>query len=135
MTIWILAVLALWVGQTMLPPSARYLSAPGSRGSALLSALGPRDTPPPMPLIGERLERARLNLLEALPVFLGLALLIEAHSDGAPPPIASLGALVFLIARVLYVPAYLSGIPGLRSTIWVSSWVGLVLLLRALLSG
>jgi uncharacterized MAPEG superfamily protein len=27
------------------------------------------------------------------------------------------GALIFLIARALYVPAYLSGVPGVRSLI------------------
>lgn len=132
MTTWILAVLALWVAQTLLPASVRYLAAPGARSAALLGALGPRDTPPPMPTLGARLERARLNLLEAMPVFLGLALVLEARGDA--PPLAAAGAGIFLAARVLYVPAYASGVPGLRSALWVGSWVGLGMLVQAVLS-
>lgn len=33
--------------------------------------------------------------------------------------------LGFFSARVVYVPAYLSGVPGLWSTAWVLGWVGL----------
>lgn len=63
-------------------------------------------------------------------VFLTVALrhLFQATPDAA----AVHGAAVFLVARVLYVPAYLSGVPGLRSASWVVSWIGLALMLAAL---
>jgi uncharacterized MAPEG superfamily protein len=48
-------------------------------------------------------------------------------------PLATTGATVFLVARVLYVPAYLAGVMGLRTLIWVASLVGLVLMLLPLL--
>ena len=126
----ILCVLALYVLQTLLPPALRYLLAGPGTHARLRVALGPRDEPPPQTVMGGRAERALNNLPEAMPVFLTLALLhlIEGTSDR---PVI-LGAQLFLAARVLYVPAYLSGVPGLRSAIWLASWVGLGLMLGAL---
>jgi uncharacterized MAPEG superfamily protein len=37
-------------------------------------------------------------------------------------------ALAFLIARILYVPAYVSGIPMLRSIVWLAGVASLVLM-------
>ncbi len=130
MTRWILAVLALFVAQTLLPASFRYLFAGPGVGERLRIALGPRDVQPPISHLGSRAERALGNLHEALPVFLTVALL---HVAGRTPSAsASVGAAWFLVARVLYVPAYLSGVPGLRSALWVASWVGLAMMLVAL---
>jgi len=128
----ILAVLALFVLQTILPASFRYLLAGPGTARRLHIALGPRDTQPPMPPIGARAERALGNLQEALPVFLTLALLHVFQ--GSEHALAIQGARVFLAARVLYVPAYLSGIFGLRSAVWVASWVGLGMMLVPLLN-
>jgi uncharacterized MAPEG superfamily protein len=125
----VFAVLGLFVAQTLLPPTIRYLLAgPGTR-ARLQIALGPRDHAPPLPALGGRAERALHNLQEALPVFLTAALLhvIQGTAEGQ----ATLGAQIFLAARVLYVPAYLSGVPGLRSAVWIASWAGLGLLLAA----
>ncbi|MFK7929726.1 MAG: MAPEG family protein, partial [Myxococcota bacterium] len=46
--------------------------------------------------------------------------------------LANLGALIFLGARILYVPAYLSNILGVRSVVWGVSWIGLGLMIGAL---
>ena len=126
----ILLVLALFVLQTLLPASFRYLRGPDV-GQKLAKALGPRDDPPPQSVAGGRAERALANLQEAIPVFLGLGLLDLIVVPDAP--LATTGATVFLIARVLYVPAYLAGIMGLRTLIWMASLVGLVLMLLPLL--
>jgi uncharacterized MAPEG superfamily protein len=68
---------------------------------------------------------------EALPVFLALALL--NLFVGTAAQLAVTGATVFLVARLLYVPAYLAGVAGLRTLIWAASIVGLVLMLLPLL--
>ncbi len=125
MTTWILAVFALWIAQSLLGSGIRYLTAP-ELGPSLKDALGGRDHPPKMPVLGERAARAFQNLSEALPVFLGLALLLEIH--GAPEGLGHTGALVFLVARLLYVPAYLTAIPGVRTLIWAGGHVGLALM-------
>jgi len=119
----ILGVLALWVVQTLLPSTLRYTSDRSQLSQNIATALGARDDPPEMPVLGARAQRAVGNMLEALPVFISIALLLEIRGD--PSSMAVGGAWFFLGARVLYVPAYLSAIPGLRSLMWMSSWVGL----------
>lgn len=121
----ILAVLALYVLQTFVPALIRYLFGEGELGHNLTDAVSGRDAPPPMPVLGARAGRALNNMQEALFVFLPLALLavmLEASQ------MAVWGGLVFLVARVLYVPAYLSALPGLRTAVWAVGLSGVVLL-------
>jgi uncharacterized MAPEG superfamily protein len=127
MVLLILLVLALFVIQTLLPACFGYLGA----GRSFMAALGPRDDPPPQTRVGGRAERALANMQEALPEFLALALLNVFLGTGA---LATTGATVFLIARVLYVPAYLAGITGVRTLIWAASVVGLVMMLGPILA-
>jgi uncharacterized MAPEG superfamily protein len=126
----ILLVLALFVLQTLLPACFRYMSGPEA-GKKLLSALGPRDNPPPQTQAGGRAERALANMHEALPVFLGLALMNLILGTG---DLALTGATIFLVARVLYIPAYLAGLTGVRTLVWVVSIVGLLMMLPPLLA-
>ncbi|MEQ1571293.1 MAG: MAPEG family protein [Myxococcota bacterium] len=115
-------VLALFVVQTLLAPSLRYLGAGPGVVDRLRVALGPRDTQPPETPLSSRAARALVNLQEALPVFLPVALLHVVHGTGDA---AAGWAYAFLVARIVYVPAYLSGVPGLRSAVWSASWIGL----------
>jgi len=130
MVLVILLVLAVFVLQTLLPARFRYLAG-GGVGDKVAVALGPRDELPPQSRLGGRAERALANMHEALPLFLALALLnLITQTTGA---LAVTGAWVFLVARVLYVPAYLSGVTGLRTAVWIAGWVGLVMMLIPLL--
>ncbi|MEZ4240539.1 MAG: MAPEG family protein [Myxococcota bacterium] len=123
-------VLALFFVQTLLSPAIRYLHARAGLAGRLRIALGPRDQPPPETPLSARSARALANLQEALPIFLTVALLHVHRGTGAAA--APWGA-AFALARTLYVPAYLSGVPGLRSAVWVSSWIGLGGMIVALL--
>jgi uncharacterized MAPEG superfamily protein len=127
MVLLILLVLALFVIQTLLPACFGYLGV----GRSFMAALGPRDDPPPQTRVGGRAERALANMQEALPVFLALALLNLFLGTGA---LATTGSSVFLIARVLYLPAYLAGVTGVRTLIWAASVVGLVMMLGPILA-
>lgn len=127
MVLIVLLVLALYVVQTLLPDRFREPAPAGATGGLSESPLGPRDHPKPLTTIGGRASRALSNMQEALPVFLALALLNLILGTAAA--LAITGGWVFFIARLLYVPAYLSGIPVLRTLIWVGGWVGLVMLL------
>jgi uncharacterized MAPEG superfamily protein len=129
MVLLILLVLALFVVQTLLPNRFRERGAVGG-GARLAEALGPRDELPPLTRVGGRAERALANMHEALPVFLTLALLNLILGTGA---LATTGATVFLVARVLYVPAYLAGVVGVRTLIWMAAVVGLVMMLIPIL--
>ena len=81
--------------------------------------------------IGGRLDRARANFLETFPFF--LAAVLAAHLLQVHDSLTILGAQLYFWARLLYVPAYATGIPYLRSLIWGVSIVGIVLLLVAVL--
>ena len=57
----------------------------------------------------------------------------ERGSRGTAAAMALTGGWVFFIARVVYVPLYLAGIPVLRTLAWGAGWVGLVMMLIPLL--
>jgi len=125
----ILAVLGLFLVQTLLPATFRYLLAGRGVGTRLRVALGPRDSQPELSPMGGRAARALANMSEAMPIFLGLALLQRT----APGALATQGAWLFFVARSLYVPAYLSGVFGLRSALWAAGFAALGMMTAALL--
>lgn len=127
---WIFAVLALYVLQVLLPAALRALQAPDP-AAARADHLRGKDNPPPLSKHGARAQRALNNLQESLPVFLAVAILLEARGDVSESAI--LGAQVFLLGRVLFVPAYLTAVVGMRSLMWLVAVVGLGLMVAALL--
>lgn len=78
-----------------------------------------------------RAWRALRNFLETYPAFIALALALVLAQRVTPH--AENGAWLWLGARALYVPAYLAGIPYVRTLIWAASIVGLVWMLSALM--
>ncbi len=94
-------------------------------------AIGPQDTDPDQNLIAARIQRALRNYLETFPAFAALALII-AVTDGSTSTTV-LGATLYFWARVVYIPAYASGIPMVRSIPWFASMIGLVMMLIPLL--
>jgi len=63
-----------------------------------------------------RAHAAQLNGFEAFPLF--AAAVIVAHQVGAPQPRVDALALLFLVARVGYLGAYLADLHWLRSAVW-----------------
>ena len=63
----ILLVLALYMVQIFLQETSRF-------GFDLRGIVGNRDDLPKMSVLAGRLDRAKNNMLKALPIFLGLAL-------------------------------------------------------------
>jgi uncharacterized MAPEG superfamily protein len=122
----ILLVLALYMVQIFLQETSRFGFDP--RG-----ILGNRDKLPEMSIIAGRLNRAKNNMLEALPIFLALALL--ALVKGGDTSRVTHAAMIFLIARVVYVPAYVSGVPMLRSIVWLVGVASLVMMAMPLIGG
>lgn len=120
----ILLVLALYIVQLFLQETSRF-------GFNMWGILGNRDKVPELSVIAGRLDRAKNNMLEALPIFLPLALL--AVVKGRDTSEMTHAALVFLIARVLYVPAYVSGIPMFRSFVWLVGVASLIVMAALLL--
>jgi uncharacterized MAPEG superfamily protein len=71
--------------------------------------------------------RAQSNLFETLPVF--AAAILIAHVAGREGVMTHWGALVYIVARVIYLPLYAAGVPFLRSLVWAVSLVGIILVL------
>jgi uncharacterized MAPEG superfamily protein len=94
--------------------------------------LSPRDEKTPeLTGVGGRLSRAFKNFMETFPFF--IAAILVVHIANRLGPISTLGAEIYLAARVLYVPVYAAGIPGLRTLIWLGSMVGIAMVLFAAL--
>jgi uncharacterized MAPEG superfamily protein len=87
---------------------------------------------PPPGKVTARLERAKLNLFETLPLF--AAAVLAAHAAGAEGTLTWWGCWLYLGARIVYVPLYALGIPVVRSLVWLVSLAGLGLVLAALLA-
>lgn len=90
--------------------------------------LGARDekTQDLNPLTG-RLLRAQSNFLETFPLFASAVLIVAvSHSYSM---YSYWGSLIYLIARIIYLPLYALGIPVIRTIIWLLSIIGLLAVL------
>ncbi|MAM60075.1 MAPEG family protein [Maritimibacter sp. UBA3975] len=120
MLTWILAAIVLHVVY-VLTPTMLYFPTEGIS----THMAGRDDLPKPGPLAG-RARRALANWQESLPVFIVLALLaVFLEAD------ATTGAMIFVLARVAYLPLYLTGIPGVRTLAWTVAVIGLVMMALA----
>ena len=120
----ILLVLALYVVQIFLQETSLYRFN-------VWQILGNRDTRPEMSVIAARLDRAKHNMMEALPLFLGLALL--ALVKGADNSKVVQAATWFLVARAIYIPVYAAGIPVLRSMVWLTGMGAMLMMALAMI--
>jgi uncharacterized MAPEG superfamily protein len=99
-------------------------------GRGLPYGVGPRDEPPkPLGKLASRLERAYHNFLETFPFFAAAVLL--ASAIGKSSGTSALGAQIYLWARVIYVPAYVTAIPFARTLCWTASIIGILMVLTA----
>jgi uncharacterized MAPEG superfamily protein len=72
-----------------------------------------------------RLYRAQTNFLETFPVFAAVVLVVQvAGLDGG---LSLWGSVLYLAARLAYLPLYALGVPWLRSFTWDAATLGIVL--------
>jgi uncharacterized MAPEG superfamily protein len=112
----------LWLAHVLV----RLFTARAEFGDAYL--LGPRDEKKtPKGLLCGRAERALANYVENLVPFvaLDLALIATGQTGG-------LGATLWIIGRIAYLPIYLSGVSYVRTAAWALSIVGLLMMLARL---
>ena len=96
--------------------------------------MGARDEElPPLNAVAGRLVRAQANYMETLPVAI-IALLGVVLADRTSDWTA-LGGWIWLGARLVYLPVYWAGIPGLRTGIYLVSVVGLGMVIWPLFFG
>jgi uncharacterized MAPEG superfamily protein len=99
-------------------------------GSALNPAYlaGPRDQKlEPKGVLYPRATRALDNYVENFTAFVAadLGLIATQHTGG-------LGATIWILARIVYIPLYVYGVPVARTICWVVSIVGLLMMLARL---
>jgi len=89
---------------------------------------GARDEalPPPEPLVG-RLARAQVNYFETFPVVAAAILIVAAA--GLQTRWTAIGALIWLAARIVYLPLYALGVPVVRTLVFAISVAGIVMVL------
>jgi len=90
--------------------------------------VGARDEelPPPAPLVG-RLARAQANYFETFPVMAAAILIVSAA--GLTSRGTAIGAILWLGARVVYLPLYAAGVPVVRTFVFLISVVGIGMVL------
>ena len=91
---------------------------------------GPRDQPGEVTGLSGRFVRAHRNLLEIFPQF--AAALFLVHAAHAAGTLSVVGAWQFVVARLLYVPAYAFAPPGVRPVLWLIAWLGIVVIVADL---
>ncbi|HEY1145835.1 MAG TPA: MAPEG family protein [Allosphingosinicella sp.] len=96
--------------------------------------MGARDEalPPPEPIVG-RLARAQANFFETFP--LAAAAILIVTIAGRSNQWTEIGALLWLGARIVYLPLYWAGIPVVRTAVWAVGLVGIALILWPALAG
>jgi uncharacterized MAPEG superfamily protein len=94
-------------------------------------AMSNRDGEVAISPVTDRLTRGLRNFVETYAAFIGLALALAL--TGKTGGLGATGALIWFWARVVYVPVFAAGIPGLRTGVWTISIVGLVLMLVRLM--
>lgn len=94
--------------------------------------LSPRDEKvPELTGAAGRLSRAFKNFMETFPFFIAAIIMVQItqmHSTTT-----SLGAMIYFWARLIYVPLYALGVPGVRTLVWLISFIGIIMVMAALL--
>ena len=87
----------------------------------------------PLEPVAGRLVRAEANFLETFPIAI-VALLGVVIAERTSEWTA-IGGWIWLGARVVYLPLYWAGVPGVRTLVWTISMVGLAIVIWPLLAG
>lgn len=120
-------VLAIILGLLQLSIAARV----GNSQRGVKWNVGARDEPsPPVSAVAGRLERAFRNFMETFPFFAAAVLIgavIDRHNWAS-----MLGAQIYFLGRLVYVPLYAFGVPGIRTLVWLIATIGLILTVVAL---
>ena len=94
--------------------------------------VGARDEalPPPNPMSG-RAIRAQANFAETFPI--AIVALLGVVLAGRSSEWTALGGWIWLGARVVYLPLYMTGVPVVRTIVYLVSVIGLAMVIKPLL--
>ncbi len=95
------------------------------------TVFGPRDDVGKLPIASGRLDRVIKNHTEGLVMFAIAAIVITLTDQSTP--VTQACAHIYLIARLLYIPAYVQGLAPWRSLIWIVGFFATIIMLIAAL--
>jgi uncharacterized MAPEG superfamily protein len=90
------------------------------------------DMPPADPLVG-RLERARDNFLETLPI--AIIALFGVVVTEKTSEVTAIAGWTWLAARAVYLPLYWAGVPKVRTLVWAVGTLAILVVLAILIFG
>lgn len=126
-----LNILALYGLYTALIVLLQVTGTMGQLGMGYL--LSSRDEQRTLTGITGRLDRALTNSITAMALFAPAILILQARNGFSFESLTA--AQVFLVARVLYVPAYGMRMTGIRTALWLAGFAAtIVLYLMALMT-
>jgi len=96
----------------------------------LVTAVSNRAGVPPATELSGRADRAATNMLENMVLFVGA----WAVSRDVTAWQVTIGAQLFLVARLVYWPVYVAGIPVIRTGIWLAGVAAIGLMLSAVIA-
>jgi uncharacterized MAPEG superfamily protein len=90
------------------------------------------DMPPADPLVG-RLERARDNFLETLPI--AIIALFGVVVTEKTSEVTAIAGWTWLAVRAVYLPLYWAGVPKVRTLVWAVGTLAILVVLAILIFG
>jgi uncharacterized MAPEG superfamily protein len=96
----------------------------------IITGVSNRAALPQASALSGRADRAASNMIENLLLFVGAW---AATRDVTNSWQVTLGARVFFVARLVYWPIYLGGVPVVRTAIWLTGVAAMGLMLSAVL--
>jgi uncharacterized MAPEG superfamily protein len=89
--------------------------------------VGPRDEDLRPAGLAGRFDRAQRNFLETFPIFIAAVYLVTLTAKQGD--LSSLGSMMYLGGRAVYLPLYALGVPWLRTFSWNLATLGLALVM------
>lgn len=93
----------------------------------------PAQEPEP-PLWARRAQRAHLNMVETMPAFIAVIVAAAALAPQSAGAAAGFWAGVFFWSRIAHAAVYTLGVPGLRTPVYLVSWLAILAIAAAVLS-
>ena len=92
----------------------------------LIDTVGYPRNPPPVPDWALRAQKAHANMVENLAPFAAIVLI--AHVADVHNGATELGAMLFVLGRIVHYPAYIAALPWVRTLAFAVAWFGTVLI-------
>lgn len=104
----------------MIPATTKVLQ------NGLVTMVGPRDSLPEPSVFAARAQRAAVNMIENMVLF--VPLFLAAQMAGISNESTILGVQLFLTGRIAHAVVYLAGWPWVRTLAWFVAVVGMAMI-------